>query len=134
MYAEWFKLTGHCTLQASTGRDGFRLASELRPDVVITAIRLPGDMDGLRLTAVLKQEPETRDLPVIVLTGCAFQHEREEATRSGCDRLVMKPCLPHVLAAIVGRVLRDHRRARRTLSLRGGVECRQQNDAAHDPR
>jgi CheY-like chemotaxis protein len=129
MYAEWFKLKGYCTLQASTGRDGFRLASELRPDVVITAIRLPGDMDGLSLTAVLKRDPETRDLPVIVLTGCAFQHERDEASRSGCDRFVMKPCLPHVLAAVVDRVLREHRRSSRTLSLRGEVECRQQNGA-----
>jgi DNA-binding response OmpR family regulator len=129
MYAEWFKLKGYCTLQASTGRDGFRLASELRPDVVITAIRLPGDMDGLSLTAVLKREPETRAMPVIILTGCAFQHEREAANQSGCDQLVMKPCLPHVLAAVVDRVLRNHRQSSRTLSLRGGVECRQQNGA-----
>ena len=129
MYAEWFKLKGYCTLQASTGRDGFRLASELRPDVVITAIRLPGDMDGLSLTAVLKREPETRALPVIVLTGCAFEHERREASLSGCDRLVMKPCLPQALAAVVDGVLRHHRRPSRTLHLRGGVGCRQQNDA-----
>jgi CheY-like chemotaxis protein len=116
MYAEWFKLKGYCTLQASTGRDGFRLASELRPDVVITAIRLPGDMDGLSLTAVLKREPETCDLPVIVLTGCAFQHERDEASRSGCDRLVMKPCLPHVLAAVGGMQTAERRRTPRVPS------------------
>jgi hypothetical protein len=48
---------------------------------------------------------------------------------ASCDRFVTKPCLPHVLAAVVDRVLRDRKRSTRTLSLRGGVECRQQNGA-----
>ena len=56
MYAECFRRKGYCTLQAATASDGLRLATELAPDIVVTDIKLPGEMDGLDLTETLKQD------------------------------------------------------------------------------
>jgi two-component system, OmpR family, phosphate regulon response regulator PhoB len=116
MYAEWFRRKGYCTLQAATASDGLRLATELAPDIVVTDIKLPGSMDGLDLTETLKQDQSTRALPVVILTGCAFERDREQANRAGCDRFLTKPCLPEVLATSIEEVLSGQR------SLRGAVE------------
>ena len=109
MYAEWFRRKGYCTLQAATASDGLRLAFELDPDIVVTDIKLPGSMDGLELTEALKQDQSTLALPVVILTGCAFEQDREQANRAGCDRFLTKPCLPEVLATSIEEVLREHR-------------------------
>ena len=109
MYAEWFRRKGYCTLQAATASDGLRLALELAPDVVVTDIKLPGAMDGLDLTETLKQDKSREAPPVVVLTGCAFERDREQAHRAGCDRFLTKPCLPELLATSIEEVLRDYR-------------------------
>jgi CheY-like chemotaxis protein len=116
MYAEWFRRKGYCTLQAATASDGLRLATELAPDIVVTDIKLPGSMDGLDLTETLKQDQSTRALPVVILTGCAFERDRQQANLAGCDRFLTKPCLPEVLATSIEEVLSGQR------SLRGAVE------------
>lgn len=79
------------------------------PDIVVTDIKLPGEMDGLDLTETLKQDISKQALPVVILTGCAFEQDREQANRAGCDRFLTKPCLPEVLATSIEEVLREYR-------------------------
>src|SRR3954453_19970519 len=82
MYAEWFRYHGFCTLQASSASDGFRLATELAADVIITDVRLPGGDDGLRLTTRLKTTDSTAHIPIGVLSGYPDRAEIEAATRA----------------------------------------------------
>jgi DNA-binding response OmpR family regulator len=110
MYAEYLRAHGYCTLQAATARDGYQMAADLAPSVVVTTVRLPGEEDGLRFTARLKADAVTRDARVIVLTGCVFEADRAAATRAGCDRFLMKPCLPAELETVVSELIEDHRR------------------------
>lgn len=126
MYAEWFAFKAFTTMEASTAEDALRLAVQLKPDVVVTDIMLPGSMDGLALTASLKADRPTQGLPVpvIILTGCAFTHDEDAANRAGCDRFLTKPCLPEALARSINDLLSRgpihayrHERA-------GGWECR----------
>lgn len=53
---------------ARDGHEALRLVQELRPDVVITDLSMPG-MDGLELLAALRSEPSTHDIPVVILSG-----------------------------------------------------------------
>ena len=108
MYAEWFRLTGYGTLQASSAGEAFRLASELVPDVAVVDIALAGAEDGLRLTRRFKNDPALRRLPVIILSGHVFPSHREEAARAGCDLFVAKPCDPDILQAFVAALLARH--------------------------
>ena len=105
MYAEWFRRHGYCTLQAGNAADGYRLALELSPDVVITDMRLVGDSDGLDLTRRLKQSSETAAVPVVVLSASAFPQDRDAAASAGCNLFVAKPCLPDELARAVSMVM-----------------------------
>jgi CheY-like chemotaxis protein len=112
MYAEYLRTRGYRTLQAVTANDGYQIAAELSPAVVVTAVKLRGTEDGLGLTARLKADASTRDASVIVLTGFVFDTDREAAARAGCDRFLMKPCLPSALASAIDELI--DRRARGT--------------------
>ena len=107
MYAEYLRSRGYCTLQAATAEDGFRMAADLAPDVVVTDVTLPGPEDGLALTSRLKHDAATRDAVVIVLSGAVSSADRAAAGKAGCDRFLAKPCLPMELEAamveMVGR-------------------------------
>lgn len=101
MYAESLRRCGFCTLQASNASDAFKLASELPPSAIVTDVHLEGEEDGLRLTRRLKQDERIKSVPVVILTGYVFAHDREAAARAGCDLFVPKPCLPDALSTVV---------------------------------
>jgi two-component system, cell cycle response regulator DivK len=101
MYAEFLRLQGFCTLQAENAVDGFRLAAEVVPDIVVTDIRLLGHSDGLELTRQLKAATETARVPVVVLSGSVYPHDRQAAAEAGCDLFLAKPCLPDELVRVV---------------------------------
>jgi two-component system cell cycle response regulator DivK len=105
MYAEWFRRQGCCTLQAENAAEGYKMASELAPDVVITDVKLTGGEDGLTLTRRLKHDVHTREVPVVVLSGYVFTHDDDAAHRAGCDLVMHKPCLPDALAEAIAKLL-----------------------------
>lgn len=106
MYAESLRRFGYSTLEASTARDAYEMASELPPAAIVTDIKLAGAEDGLGLTRRLKDDRRMRDVPVVILTGYVFAHDREAAARSGCDAFVAKPCLPDALSAVITHLIR----------------------------
>ena len=101
MYAASLQRHGFCTLLAANASDAYRMAAELPPAVVVTDVRLAGSEDGLGLTRRLKQDADMRGVPVVVLTGSVFSHDRDAAARAGCDLFVPKPCLPDALSVVV---------------------------------
>jgi CheY-like chemotaxis protein len=62
-------------------------------------------MDGVELTARLRAAERTKHTPIILLTACAFQSDRERARHAGCDVFLTKPCLPSELVCEVRRLL-----------------------------
>jgi DNA-binding response OmpR family regulator len=105
MYAASFQRHGFCTLLAANATDAYRMAAELPPAAVVTDVRLAGSEDGLGLTRRLKQNAEMRGVPVVLLTGCVFTHDREAAARAGCDLFIPKPCLPDALSTVVAGLI-----------------------------
>jgi two-component system cell cycle response regulator DivK len=74
-------------------------------DVIVTDILLPGHIDGAEFIAQLKADDRTKRTPVMVLTTCAWNTERERADDAGCAAFLAKPCPPADLVRAVGRVL-----------------------------
>ncbi len=97
MYAAYLSLAGFRALQACDGPEALRLAAAETPQVILMDLGLPG-MDGFEVTRRLKDNPETRHIPVIALTAHATPLNIEELVASGFDDLITKPCLPDVLA------------------------------------
>src|SRR5215510_756825 len=75
---------------AMDGTQSVEWAKTLLPDVIVMDLNLPG-LDGLQATRRLKNQPETKHIPIIVLTADATQKSRERALRAGCDEFETKP-------------------------------------------
>jgi CheY-like chemotaxis protein len=77
-----------------------------KPDVILLDLALPG-MDGFSLARLLKQDPSTRDIPIIAMTSYPDRFPQQEATKAGCNAYVVKPIdtrlLPKKIAEIVSQ-------------------------------
>ena len=94
---------------AEDGYDALSKAQALRPSVIIMDLAMPR-MDGWEATRRLKQDPLTRDIPIIALTGHVIERSRERAIEAGADGYLTKPCFPDSLLAEVQRVMKEPQR------------------------
>ena len=81
------------------------IAKSEQPDLILMDVHMPG-MDGLTATRLLRADPETRAIPIIIVSASAMKHERDEATTAGCDGFITKPIDVTTFAADVARFLR----------------------------
>jgi len=68
------------------------------PDVLVTGLQVPGQVDGVGLIRRLRNHPATHKIPIVVLTACADRAHEQAARIAGCDVFLTKPCLPMDLA------------------------------------
>jgi CheY-like chemotaxis protein len=104
MYAQYLRFHGYEIAEADNGQEALKQAAALHPDVIVMDLSLPG-MDGWEATRRLKQEPLTRDIPVIALTGHALTGSEHTAREAGCDTFLTKPCAPAVLGQEIRKML-----------------------------
>jgi CheY-like chemotaxis protein len=81
---------GHEVSVAATGEEGVEMAASAGPDVILMDMTLPG-IDGLEATRRIKASPASWTVPVIALTGLAFEEDRRRALEAGCDAFLAKP-------------------------------------------
>ena len=103
MYVEALRNHGLTPLAVSNARDALAVAP--KADVIVTGVLLPGSTDGIGLIAQLRRNEQTRHTPIIVLTVCWWQTERERCQDAGCDVFLPKPCPPDALLREVRRLL-----------------------------
>jgi two-component system, cell cycle response regulator DivK len=72
------------------GAESVEWAKTLQPDVILMDLNLPV-LDGCEATRRLKSQPETKDIPIIVLTADSKGKSREKALAAGCDEFELKP-------------------------------------------
>jgi CheY-like chemotaxis protein len=72
------------------GAQSVEWAKTLLPDLIVMDLNLPG-LDGWEATRRLKNQPETKHIPIIVLTAEYTQKSREKALAVGCDEFELKP-------------------------------------------
>ena len=77
-------------IQATTADAGVQLAKAEQPSLILMDVSLPG-MDGLTATGILKADPETKDIPIIVLTANAMRGDQIKAAEAGSDGYLTKP-------------------------------------------
>jgi len=89
-------------VEAEDGAEALVLTRELRPDLIVLDVMLPG-MSGIEVLEALKLEDEIRSIPVVVIT--AWSHAEIDAQVAGADRFVSKPFDPDDLSAAVEELL-----------------------------
>ncbi len=103
-YLEFLSGAGFTTTGAADGAVALTMALEHPPSAIITDIDLP-IVDGIALAHALHQDPRTRDVPIIGLTGHWAPDVHSRATSASMRAVLMKPCLPVHLLAELERVL-----------------------------
>ncbi|MGE0583099.1 MAG: response regulator [Steroidobacteraceae bacterium] len=98
------KAAGHDVLDASDGDEALALARKSPADLVITDVNMP-NMDGLSLVRALRQLPQYRLTPILVLTTEASPEKKSEGKAAGATGWVVKPFNPERLVAAVGKCL-----------------------------
>jgi len=75
---------------ATNGAESVEWAKTFLPDLIVMDLNLPG-LDGWEATRRLKHQPETKHIPIIVLTADTAERSREKAFAAGCDDYDTKP-------------------------------------------
>lgn len=88
--------------EAKDGREAVDIASREMPDLILMDIMMP-NVDGYTACTAIKANPETRLIPVVMLTGVGYELNRKLAEKVGADGYVTKPFTRQDLLAIVGR-------------------------------
>lgn len=99
---------GHEVFQAETGPMGLQLAAEVRPDLILLDIQLPG-MDGHDLAGTLKRDPQLKSIPIVAVTSYAMAGDREKCLAAGAEGYIEKPINPETFVAEVERFLNSPR-------------------------
>ena len=98
---------------AGSGSDGLELARSVKPDLILLDLLMP-DMNGDNVCRILKEDPETSSIPVILVSSGTKEHSRSITKISGCDALIYKPVRRDLLISVVENLLktnlRDHER------------------------
>jgi CheY-like chemotaxis protein/anti-sigma regulatory factor (Ser/Thr protein kinase) len=81
---------GYPVLQAGDGLEGVKLATTELPDVALVDIGLPG-IDGYEVARRLREDPGTRDIRLIALTGYGLAEDQRRVLEAGFDLHLVKP-------------------------------------------
>ncbi len=95
--------SGYEPVVVHDGLEALYALDRATPRAVLLDLHIP-QVSGFRLIQLLKQRPETPQVPVIVITALSFQ-EAEEAVRTGADDFITKPFLPEEVVRRVDSIL-----------------------------
>ena len=91
---------GYRVRSCMRGEDAFFLIGEERPDLILLDWMLPG-VSGIEVCRLLRAKPETRDVPIVMLTARSEEAERVRGLATGADDYLVKPfSMPELLARV----------------------------------
>jgi len=105
LYAMYFTARGFRVLTSIDGQSTIETALAHRLDVIILDRAMP-KLDGISVTRLLKSDPRTQGIPIIILTAYPHESIEGDALEAGADIFLTKPCLPEYLETCVRELLK----------------------------
>ena len=81
-------------LEAINGEEGVALARESNPDLILMDVTMPGQYDGLEAARIIKSDPDTKEIYVVMLTAKGQLADKERGDEAGVDGYFVKPFSP----------------------------------------
>lgn len=100
-----FGTKGYRLWGGNSGEEGVELARQVKPDVILLDVMLPGELDGYEVTRTLKNDPATAGCAIIIMTAKVQEKDRTEAFEAGADDYIGKPFNLGELIAKVGKFI-----------------------------
>ncbi|MFT6862867.1 MAG: signal transduction histidine kinase [Akkermansiaceae bacterium] len=98
------QLEDYHLLQAADGRQGWELAKQHIPDLIVLDLMMP-EMDGMEVCRLLREHPPTARIPIVLVTAHAGDAPRLEAIRAGVNDFLTKPFSSIELKARINNLL-----------------------------
>lgn len=103
------QLAGHNQIAATSAEQALSLLNDARPDLILLDWQLPG-MSGIEFARYVKNNPLTRNMPIIMLTARSALQDKMAGLEAGADDYICKPFSPRELVARIKAVLRRRER------------------------
>jgi DNA-binding response OmpR family regulator len=97
-------MRGFAVETAEDGIKGLERAVEMQPNCIIIDVKMPG-LNGLQLVRVLRGDPSTEHIPLIILSAMVQEADQLAGMFSGADQYLMKPINPQVLDNAIHRAI-----------------------------
>jgi two-component system, OmpR family, phosphate regulon response regulator PhoB len=97
----------YSVLEAPDGTKAVSVAKREKPDVVIMDVSLPGGIDGIEATRIIKRNPSTRHCKVLILTGIEDKKLKEKGLKAGASDFFVKPFSPLELLEKIGSIFNE---------------------------
>jgi CheY-like chemotaxis protein len=104
LYVDILTHAGYTVIEARDGMEAITRAREDLPGLILMDVTMPGT-SGWNAVRAVRDQQETRDIPVIVVTGLAGTRDRDASFAAGSDAYLSKPVSPHRLLEEVRRFL-----------------------------
>jgi DNA-binding response OmpR family regulator len=96
---------GYSVYTAATGLEALNKARQYLPDLIVLDLMLP-ELDGIAVCEILRKQPSTKNIPVVMLTSWASEDAKAIGLQTGASDYVVKPFSPRDLLARIGNLLR----------------------------
>jgi CheY-like chemotaxis protein len=96
----------YAVIEAGDGGEALALARESAPDLIVLDMMMPV-LSGLEVLHAVRDDPELRAIPVVMLTARAQAADREAALAAGAQRFMAKPFSPLALATAIDELLNE---------------------------
>lgn len=106
VFKDILSVHGFKSIEAVDGEEGYKMAKEHNPDLIVMDVQLPG-ANGYEITRRLKSEDDTKDIPIIIVTSFAMAGEENEARAAGCNDYISKPINIHQFIETIKKYLPD---------------------------
>ena len=100
------EMEGHEVITAVDGQDALDRVRDERPDLILLGVMMP-NVNGWQVAETLKNDPETRNIPIVFLSARAMEADVRKGTDLGVQAYVTKPFDPIDLMDLVNRLIAE---------------------------
>ncbi|NBD17119.1 MAG: response regulator [Cyanobacteria bacterium] len=102
--SNYFEAKGYQLLVGSNGQEAIQLTLSENPDLILMDIQMPG-IDGIEAIQEIRRYPNVVDVPIIALTACAMEGDRDRCLEAGANEYIAKPIKLNELFAVTQKFL-----------------------------
>jgi len=103
-------LKRYSLILAENGKQAVGQAFSLQPDIILMDIMMP-EMDGPEAIRLIRQNPRTRSIPILVISAGVIGNIEEECSKIGCDDFIAKPFTFKELGSRIEKLLIAHNKS-----------------------
>ncbi|OYU29436.1 MAG: two-component system response regulator [Burkholderiales bacterium PBB2] len=91
--------------EAANGEQGWSIAQQIKPDLMLLDVMMPGSLNGLQVCRRIKTDPELAHIKVVLLTARGQDADRQAGLQAGADHYLIKPFSPLELMKVIDQAL-----------------------------